>query len=321
MERSRKIVALLIIFVFSLVIAGCSVVLTKTAPINDPGLGVLVLAHGGNPAWNQEVTRAVLEIPGTFQRELALGMADAEEIQKGINNLEAKGVKKIVVVPLFLSSHSELYRQLEYTLGRREEPDALFWTLMQNKEPGHGVHGGNGSHLGRAKFSVPYTVASAINYHPFITSILAQRIQGLLSQNRLAAENQSVILLAHGPISEDDNKQWMLDLNIYADRLSKYFRGIRILPLTIRDDAPPFIRNRALQKIKMAIKQNGAAGRDVTIIPYLLAPDRAEVWQKELLEFTPPCGCQMILGALLPHKNISLWMERQIRKGNMSLTH
>ncbi|MDQ7038085.1 MAG: CbiX/SirB N-terminal domain-containing protein [Aquificota bacterium] len=53
--------------------------------------------------------------------EVAFGMADPTSIKTGIENLEREGVDTIVVIPLFISSHSPIMEQIEYLLGVRKE--------------------------------------------------------------------------------------------------------------------------------------------------------------------------------------------------------
>ena len=83
--------------------------------------GVLVMAHGGSPTWEASVKTAVAPIKLKYPTEIAWGMADPMTMQEGINNLEKLGVTTIVVVPLFVSSHSPIPRQTEYLLGIRKQ--------------------------------------------------------------------------------------------------------------------------------------------------------------------------------------------------------
>ena len=159
----------------------------------------------------------------------------------------------------------------------------------------------------QVKFSVPYSVASPINYDDFIAEILAERIEELKISNY---SGKSIFLLGHGPITEGDNKMWMLDLNLYAAFLSAQFRGADFFAFTFKDDAPSFIRDKAIKQIREAILEEKNAGKDVLVIPYLLAPGGREEELKKILE---NCGCIFYPKTLLPHQNISLWMEKQIR--------
>ena len=280
---------------------------------NDSKIGVLVLAHGAGPKWNNAIKEAVANVQGRFKKEIVFGMGEYDSIQQGINNLEKSMVKAIIVIPLFISSHSEMYRNIEYLLGLREEPDVLFWILMGGEETGDESGNGHDGHTDykmdittQVKFSVPYSMASAINYDISITKILEERIKELKISDY---SKTSIFLLAHGPITEDDNKMWMLHLNIYPSSLSDEFPGANFFALTFRDDAPSFIRNKAIEKIREAIQKEKKTGKNVLVNPYLLAPGGREEELKKILE---NCGCTFYPKTLLPHKNISLWIEGQI---------
>lgn len=94
--------------------------------LNDSEIGVLILAHGAEKEWNKAIKEAVADIRGGFKKEIAFGMGDYDSIQNGINRLEKSGIKAIIIIPLFVSSSSEMYRNIEYLLGKRDEPDVLF---------------------------------------------------------------------------------------------------------------------------------------------------------------------------------------------------
>ena len=55
---------------------------------------------------NANVEAIGAEAAKTQPTEVALGMADRATMQAGIDKLTARGVKEIVAVPLFVSSHS-----------------------------------------------------------------------------------------------------------------------------------------------------------------------------------------------------------------------
>ncbi|TPW20520.1 MAG: hypothetical protein FD126_1601 [Elusimicrobia bacterium] len=73
-------------------------------------IGVLVMAHGGDPAWNEVVEEAVAPLRAKHPTALAYGMADSDALQHAVYDLERRGVRKIAVVRLFLSGDSFLTR-------------------------------------------------------------------------------------------------------------------------------------------------------------------------------------------------------------------
>lgn len=84
--------------------------------------GILLMAHGGKSDWNQTVLSVAAETDKTMPTEVAFGMADRATLQEAVDKLVARGVKQIVAVPLFVSSHSIVIESTKYLLGAR--PDA-----------------------------------------------------------------------------------------------------------------------------------------------------------------------------------------------------
>lgn len=282
--------------------------------ISESDLGVILLAHGSGNEWNAAVRDAFAKAGGAYKRELVFGMGSARDIQKSVARLQTAGVRAIVVVPLFLSSHSEMYRHLEYILGVRDEPDVLFWFLMGRHAAdgdgggGHGGHGSSESFFERVRFSVPYRVASPMDYDSIVAEILADRLKNI-------AAGTSVFLLSHGPITADDNKEWLADLTRYERYLSGVFPQSRFFGMTWRDDAPSFIRDRAIQKIQDALRREIAEGKRVVVLPFLLASGGREAEIKIMLN---DCSaCVIIPQTLLPHPATSRYIMKKIDRERM----
>lgn len=293
--------------VTAVLLSGCSDVMSKKIGISKSDIGVILLAHGSGEEWNAAVADTFAQVGGGYRKELVFGMGSARDIQKSIDRLETSGARAIVVVPLFLSSYSEMYRHLEYILGVREEPDVLFLLLMGRhaiaNSGGHSDHGSSDAMLERVRFSVPYRVASPVNFDPVIAEILTDRLRGI-------AAGSSVFLISHGPITAEDDKKWLLDLSLYGRHLSWGFPQVRFFGMTFRDDAPPFIRNNAIRKIHDAVRRETAAGRRVVVFPFLLAPGGRETEIKTILR---DCGtCIIVSHTLLPHPAMGRYIMEKI---------
>lgn len=100
---------------------------STAAPASSParnGYGVLLMAHGGLPEWNAAVLDTVKPLRERYDIEVALGMADAASLQEAVRKLEARGVRRIGVVRLFISGES-FTSETEQILGLRPgAPDA-----------------------------------------------------------------------------------------------------------------------------------------------------------------------------------------------------
>jgi sirohydrochlorin cobaltochelatase len=270
-------------------------------------VGVLVLAHGGNENWNKTVGETVEPLRKDYVVEVAFGMADPKTMQTGIDNLENKGVDKIIVVPLFISSFSPIIRQNEYLLGYRKEL-ADEPMIMDHSSDGHSQmdhsqmnnmssdmqqnnsedHSGNyikhitnhnmeEMHHSSKKVELkPLDIkekiyfTEALDDHPLVSEIIADRIKELSK----SPKDETVILVAHGPNDEDDNKNWVKTMESTTDKLRKEFSGENkfrnIFCTTVRDDAPKEIYEMAKENLRSLVRQAAKDG-DVIIVPLLLS--------------------------------------------------
>jgi len=64
------------------------------------------MAHGGPPEWNEAVLESVKPLKAKYDVEVAFGMADAASLQESVQKLEARNVRKIGVVRLFVSGET-----------------------------------------------------------------------------------------------------------------------------------------------------------------------------------------------------------------------
>ncbi len=272
-------------------------------------VGVMVLAHGAGTQWNQLVTDATREIASKYPTEVAFGMALPRTMQVAIDKLEARGAKKIVVVPLFISSHSFIIRQSEYLLGVRQDladpPMVMDHGPGDGKEigggstghAGHGTpagdHGGHGNGHGQASSgghdmhgqsaSLPrLTLDSEIKFtrplddHPLVAQILADRIMELSKE----PSKELVVLVGHGPNPEDDNKKWVADMESLADQVRELQKksgreSKMILAMTVRDDADAAIYNQAKENLRNVVSQGSRQGT-VIVIPVFLSSGSVE---------------------------------------------
>ena len=71
-------------------------------------VGILLLAHGGSATWNAAVNDLRARVDERVPTEVAFGMATRAAIQAAVDRLTERGVREIVGVPLFISSHSSV---------------------------------------------------------------------------------------------------------------------------------------------------------------------------------------------------------------------
>lgn len=288
MTINAKFICLLIL----LYLGGCAPNIQVSTKNN---LGVLVLAHGGDENWNREVKKAIEPLWDKYLIEIAYGMAVPKNIQNGIHALEKKGAKKIIAVPLFVSSFSPIIRQTEYLLGLR--PELVDEPIIMNNQRAS-------KSLKPIKTKANIVMTNALDDHPLVGEILLERAMEL-SQS---PKTETAILVAHGPNGEEDNRKWLNTMNNLAKQVNDKGGFKAVLCVTLRDDAPQETYNKAKQHFRKLVIEKGKDGK-VIVVPLLLASGGIEKGIPERLE-----GLEYIYNGktLLPHKNITKFVEQSI---------
>ena len=242
------------------------------------GTGILLLAHGGDAGWNARVLALAEKVNEHQPVEVAFGMATRRNIQAAVDRLAARGVTQIVAVPLFISSSSSIVTSTAYLLGLRADapPSLAFYAKMDHPDPA--TSPADASHRDHAAppalattpvlAKVPITrMTAALDRHPLVAAILTTRARSI---SRMPAE-EAVILVAHGPTSDDDNERWLADMRVLAEGVGRAERFASIDVLTVRDDAPKAIRDAATGELRELVSSRIAEGRRVLIVPLLLS--------------------------------------------------
>lgn len=272
-----------------LLIAGLMPAPPQAAPEARPARpGILLLAHGGAPAWNDNVLAIARDLGATHPTEVAFGMATRANIQAAADKLAAKGATEIVAVPLFVSSHSSVVRSTEYLLGLRPDaPADLARFAKMSHGNGHGAPaGGHAAHAAHAAndlgttpivTTLPVRMTDALNRHALLGAIVADRARAIST----APAREAVILVAHGPVPDADNALWLADMRALAAHVTGY-ASVDILSL--RDDAPAPVRDAATADLRAKVTDARGQGRDVLIVPVLLSYGGIERGLKARLE-------------------------------------
>ena len=151
--------------------------------------GLLVIAHGARmEGWNERVIRMADRVEWVGPKGVAFlsPRTPDQELANVAARLEKAGAKRIVIVPLLVSSFSDHYEEIRYY--GRDRKDA----------PPHHEHGPLTT---RAEL----LVSPAMDSDRLLGRILADQIRSVSRD----ASRESVMLVAHGPNDEADNERWM----------------------------------------------------------------------------------------------------------------
>lgn len=274
---------------------------------HDASVGVLVMAHGGGATWNAEVEAMLAPLARDYPLELAFGMAEAASLQAGVAKLEARGVKKITVVRLFVSGES-FYERTEQILG-----------LAAGAEPkpaaqaGHGDHAAHGAGQGggghdMALWRIETKSSFALSQQglaeaPEMGAVLVERVRALSKD----PAKESILVIAHGPGDDAEDQRWlhMIDQRAEAVRNAAPFRHVQAE--TLREDWP---EKRVVSEARIRAYVEAAAkdGNRVIVIPYRVAGFGPYAGVLEDLEYVADSK------GLLPSAEVEHWVRRQVKE-------
>ena len=266
--------------------------------------GILLLAHGGDESWNEEVRRLASGINATIPVEVAFGMARKQTIQDAIDRLSERNVDEIVTVPLFISSHSSIIRVTEYLLGARDEapPELVIYARMGRR--GGDTPGADSDPTKPVETTLSIRVTPALDHHPLVADILSSRAESI-SRN---PEGEVVVIVAHGPVSDEENDRWLESMGVLAELMRQETRFSSIEYLTVRDDAPEAIQSQATAELRALVERATGEGTDVLVVPLLLSYGGIEKGIRERLEGLP---YRMTAQGLLPDDRLAEWVRLQ----------
>ena len=272
-------------------LAACSVIpnLPGTAPPPAQPMitGVLVMAHGGGPDWNNAITAAVAPISQVAPTALAYGMADPYTLSAGLDSLREAGVDRVAVVRMFLSGES-FREQTEYLLGLSPVPPKRF--VLMHAAPSDQS----------APEAIDHRMVIATHRLGIIdsdqtSSIIRQRAR----EESERASEESVLLIAHGMGSEKHNQQVLAAMRAIAHEVAQDgFAAVEVA--TLREDWAEK-RVNAERRIREFVEGEGRDGRRVIVLPMRLFGFGPYSDVLAGLEFSPGEG-------LLPGAPIADWI-------------
>jgi sirohydrochlorin ferrochelatase len=292
-----------------LTVAATAVIIVGAARLRAEGAGILLLAHGGDKNWNALVNKLAARVNERVPIEVAFGMADRSTMQGAVGRLATRGVERIVAVPLFVSSHSSVIESSEYLLGARPEaPPALaIFARMRHGTgtagPDHADHSDQAERMRPVVTDLPIRMATALDHDPVVAEILLSRARAISRD----APSEVVVVVAHGPTSDEENRRWLNDMEIVARRIGDSLPFVRVEYLTVRDDAPKPIREDAARHLRERVSRAADEGHRVLIVPLLLAYGGIEKGIRQRLE---GLAYQMATQGLLPDDRLATWVEQ-----------
>ena len=217
-------------------------------------IGVVIMPHGSTQPWNDAAERTIEPLKTKYKIEMAYGMGDSGIIQNAVSLLEQQGVKRIVFVRMY-----ELERHMkpltDYILGLTNSP------TLPGHADGHGRDSAFPSQIrSAALFS---TFGGYTENFPPIANVLCERITEVSQE----PSKETVVLLAHGAQTDEDNNHWLSVIRANIERVKKDprcapFKAIKAA--TVREDWPEQ-REKAVADVRKMIEENDKTGRVLVI--------------------------------------------------------
>lgn len=249
----------------------------------------MILARGVDPPgvlvseWDQHVIDAVEPIKKLYDVELVLGL-EPEKLQEAINKLQSRYNDKILVIPMYISTHSPVVRKLEWYFGIEPiPPDRKDVRPLDIKADIHMAH--------------------ATEHEPLIAEVVYERTMEI-SRN---PANETVILVAHGPTTKEAETLWLKSMYALATHVREKggFKDASVG--TIMFGASPEVMKQANENLRRLVEEKGRDG-DVLVVPCLIAPGGIEGMVEDVLE-----GLKFRYGRpYLPHINLTKWLKATI---------
>ena len=271
------------------------------------GVGVLVLAHGGEPDWDRAVRDAAKPVGERFPTEIAFGMSEPAAIQEAVGRLEKRGARRIVAVALQASAESFKARNrkilgLDAGAPPRPPDDADHGHEHHAAKPGgHAHHDPDTMPLWRVDSQAQFfLVDQGLMDADAMGEVLAARALGLSKDPK----RETVLILAHGPGDDAENARWLERLDRLAEpvRKARPFSSVHVE--TLREDWPEK-RRAAEARVRTLVVEATAKDGRCLVIPFRVhgfGPYAAAL--KGLSYVSDGRG-------LLPHPRVGKWLIEQ----------
>jgi hypothetical protein len=191
-------------------------------------IGVLGLAHGFKEPGNTQFREAYAGVSGEYPTVYGLGMAmmTSDHIQSAVTALEEAGAKTIVVIPTTTADNSTLTRQWDYIFGRTNVSAYL--------------------DVPRVKTNAKIIWTNTPTADPVVGQIMLDYAK----EKSTEPANEVVLIVGHGPQSEEDNLKELEILAKHATFIKKSGGFADVIWGNVQDDTPPQVRQANVDKLR-----------------------------------------------------------------------
>jgi sirohydrochlorin ferrochelatase len=261
---------------------------TAHRPLSPDEVGVIAVPHGSEYNWNETMREGLAPLTDDYTIAEAFSMVDPPVIERAVRQLEREGMKAAVMVRIF-SMESSFREKSHYVLGLQNDFGV---SIMGERFPE------------RIPTHLQMTTLGGLEASPHFAKGLLDRAQAI-SEN---PSEETVLLLAHGTGSDEENAHWMENLRTIADTMQAHggdaFRDIKVH--TWREDWPEK-RKETIPEIQRMVKEASETGTALVIPARTTSQGRASQYL-EGLDYRYGKG-------FAPHPQFEQWMREQIETG------
>ncbi len=249
--------------------------------------GVLLLAHGFREHGDRVLSQRIAPLAEQAPTAMAMGMSmmTSDHIQLAINNLEAAGAKRVIIVPVVTTRSSSMPRQWDYVFGLADKP--TYATIP------------------RVSADIDLYIVPPLEDHPLVGATLVEYAAEISTD----PVNEDVIILAHGPEDEADNIVQLAMLERLARYVGERSDYHSVTVATLQDDAKPEIRAANVAELRERVRESAKAGRQTLIVSNLLG---TRMVQSKLRRDLRGLGYSFNPKGLIEHENFIRWIETSV---------
>lgn len=211
-------------------------------------IGVLVMTHGFGEVGDGIFAESLKPVAKEHPLSVGFGMAmmTSKHIQASVDNLVAAGAKTIVAVPATQSEFDTGIRQYKYIVGKRDKPAYMAVPQVET--------------TAQIIFTPP------LADHPLISKVLLDYANEISTDQ----SNEAVIIVGHGPVSDEDNANELAMVEHHADyiRQNSDFTAVKVINL--QDDASKATRAANVQSLRQAAEEMAEGDRRILVVGFLL---------------------------------------------------
>ncbi len=253
--------------------------------------GVLVMTHGFREQGDALFKEQLSPLASTLPTSLSLGMAMmmSDHVQLSVDDLEAAGARRIVVVPLVSTPHNELKRQWDYIFGLQDKPE--FATVPQ------------------VTHKAEILMADPPGDDPMIAEILVDFAREISTD----PAKELVIIVAHGASGADSAADSVKEMKV-LETLGRYVREdggfADVQAALLQDDAPLEVREANVRRLRAMVEGASKKGQSVLIVTNLLG---ARTIQPKLRSDLKGLEYRFNSKGITQHPNFIEWLGESVR--------